>query len=323
MDTSEHLDLLMQAGLSVLPIDSRDVIIDGVTPARVLVRTRIPSPENIHRDLQAAGRELTLLYLLPRTNPTILKTAQTSPRVAVVGLSDRTVVFRGRVVSLNAAQPANATVHRRPWGRFATARELIRHRGTAMTQSAISTATGVTQAAVSKALHVLRSGNLFPVDPRITDGPNSLRRLIDYAIDEYPGPAGITSHWYSLDTPRETANELRHVLAEAGALLGGDLAADEYAPWKMTSRLAIYSPVGIDFASLGLAEASRNDANIVCRIPADFTIFNTARSWSRDGRPEFTDPIITAWELTQSRDSDSDQAIDQLRRFLERGRSAF
>lgn len=321
MDISRHLDLLTQAGFKVVPVTSRDIIIDDgdATEARIVDRQRIPRPENIHRDLQYEADADVLLYLLPRTNNTIRMITQSNPRLAAVGLDDKTIVFKGNVITLGEDLELERPVRRRPWGRFATVREIIRHHGHRKSQTTIALETGISQAAVSQALRQLRDRQLLPVDPGQLEGPHSLRALIDYAITEYPGPGGITTYWYDFDHAAETAHKLRDVIGINNALIGGDLAADEYAPWKSVTRLALYFPTGIDMTRYGVAEASPEEANIVLRIPSDASIFHTARAWAKDrARPDqFTDPVITAWELTQSPDSDADQAVAQLKRFLE------
>ena len=321
MDISGHLDLLTQAGFTVVPVTSRDIIIDdgGATTARIVGRQRIPRPENIRRDLQVEADADVLLYLLPRTNDTIRMITRSNPRLAAVGLEDHTIVFKGSMITLSSDPEPAPAVRRRPWGRFATVREVIRHNGQRPSQTAIALETGISQAAVSQALRYLRDHELLPVDRGRLEGAHSLRALIDYAITEYPGPGGITTYWYDLDHVDATVHKLRDVIDMNDALIGGDLAADEYVPWKSATRLALYFPAGIDMTRYGMAEASREDANITLRIPADASIFRTARAWSKyhEKPNRFTDPVMTAWELTQSPDSDADQAVDHLKRFLE------
>jgi biotin operon repressor len=325
MDSSGYLDLLTEAGFKVVPRTSRDLTIDNGNPvtARVITRQRIPRPENIHRDLQANADADILLYLLPRTNQTIRMITQSNPRLAAVGLEDRVVIFQGEMIALDHDHEKHSAVRRRPWGRFATVRELIRNGGRQPSQTAIADQTGISQAAVSQALKYLRDQHHIPIDQNHRDGPRSFRALIDYAITEYPGPGGITSYWYDFDHPTDTAHKLREVLRESHALVGGDLAADEYAPWKSTTRLALYFPTGIDMTRYHFAEAPADEANIVLRIPADTSVFRTATAWNERTRPEspfmLTDPVITAWELTQSPDTDAGQAVDHLKDFLENG----
>lgn len=71
---------------------------------------------------------------------------------------------------------------------------------------------------------------------------NALRRLpethnpgpaFDELVRDYPGPGGQSCYWWSSSPVSEQAQ----YLADRGALLSGDFAADRIAPWRMPERV--------------------------------------------------------------------------------------
>jgi hypothetical protein len=320
MARDEHLDLLSQAGYTVMPLGPRLVRIEHgehATTARLVPLQKPPTPATIGREIDRArslGADAPL-FLIPRANDTVRRAALKGD-LAAVGAADRVVIINGELVDLSDKSPEpDKTMRRRPWGRLAVARLLVRTGGILSSQITTSTAAGITQPAVSKAYTTLRGEGLLPTDGARKLRPSQLTSLIDYAIHSYPGPGGISTYWYSASSPILTA-DLKAALTETRALISGDLAADEFAPWKQPRTLTIYAPAGIDLASHGLAESNPDAANVILRVPEDATIWRTAQEWTDTEPTHFTDPIITAWELSQSSDVDADQAVDRIKRRL-------
>jgi hypothetical protein len=255
------------------------------------------------------------LFLIPRTNDTVLRAAINGD-LAAIGIADRIVIVNGDLVDLSDESPERRpTMRRRPWGRFAVARNIIRRGGTLSSQIATSEATGISQPAVSKAYTILRAEGFLPSGGARRLTQSQFKSLIDYAIDSYPGAGGISTYWYSSSAPT-LAVELAEELAEADAAISGDYAADEFAPWKQPRTLTIYAPTGLDLARHGLAESNPSTANVILRVPEDATIWRTAHEWGDARTARFTDPVLTAWELSQSTDVDAQQAVDRVKQRL-------
>jgi len=320
MTRDEHLDLLSQVGCSVVPLGPRLVRIDNgeqSTIARVVPLQQPPTPATISREVKRArdaGADIPL-FLIPRANGTV-RNAGMKGELAAVGAEDRTVIVNGQVLDLSGERSTpRSTMRRRPWGRFAVARDVIRRGGTLSSQVAAAEAVGISQPGAGKAIAILRAEGFVPSAGARQLTPPQLKALIDYAIDSYPGPGGISTYWYNSSTPT-LVRELAEALHEANALISGDFAADDFAPWKQPRTLTIYTPSGLDFASRGLAESNRSSANVIVRVPEDATIWRTAAKWADRGSARFTDPVITGWELSQSGDVDNGQAIDRVKQRL-------
>lgn len=320
MAHDEPLDLLTQAGYAVTLLGPRLVLIEDAqrsTKARLVPLRQPPTPAIIGREIERAhdaGADVPL-FLIARTNETVRRAALKGD-LAAIGAADRIVIVNGELLNLSDEIPeTDKPLRRRPWGRLAVARHLIRHGGSASSQVATSAAVGITQPAVSKALTRLRREGLLPSNGARQLTPPQLASLIDYAIDSYPGPGGISTHWYSSSTPVLTV-QLKEALAQAGALISGDFAADQFAPWKQPRTLTFYAPTGVDLASHGLAESNPSTANVILRVPEDTTIWRTAKEWTDQTPTRFTDPVITAWELARSSEVDADQAVDRIKQRL-------
>lgn len=316
MTHDEHLDLLAQAGYSVVPLGRRLLRIgDGELSilARVVPLQQLPSPAIINREIESAQRAgaNVPLFLIPRINHTVRRAALRM-EVAAVGIADRIVLVDGVITDLSEARrEPRPGMRRRPWGRLAVARDIIRRGGRLSSQVATSRAIGISQPAVGKAIATLREAGLLPNDEtRVLKRPQ-LQALVTYAIEQYPGPGGISTYWFG-SRVTSAGLDLSALLADTDALISGDFAADAFAPWKQPRTLTIYAPHGVDLVGHGFAESSPKEANVILRVPEDPTIWLTAQEWTDIHPARFTDPLITAWELSESGDVDADQAVDRI-----------
>ncbi|WP_146069444.1 hypothetical protein [Cryobacterium sp. Y11] len=101
-------------------------------------------------------------------------------------------------------------------------------------QSELALQTGIAQSAVSLALHRL-DGVARTTLSWVSMGRE---KLLQTWISEYPGPGGVSTHWYGLDAPLEQVQVAATLAAdlEVDCLFSGDAAADVYAPWRLPQK---------------------------------------------------------------------------------------
>ena len=308
--TDAAIDLLQRAGTAVRIESVGDLVLDGI-PVDVKVRTR-PTPSDLRRELSrsrkraAAGK---LAYVVPRATPPLVSVAMEEPTIILIGVDDATLVNDGHLVQLGNSLVTQRGVApaRVGWGRFALIRSLIRT-PEPRTQRQLASESGITQAAVSKALREVGEAAL---EARRGSLP-AAEQLWARFLDEYSGARGIRSHWYSLDPPVRQAETVQR--AHTGVLVSGDTGADRVAPWRIVTGARVYSHTGLDLASLGFAEASPDEATLTLVVPADPTIWVTSAAWAEDRRaPTGTaDPLIIAHDVMSAGGSDVADAVERL-----------
>lgn len=327
------LEMLRQTGVEASVVDHSTVLMrtaggDSPRPAHVRVLQNPPTPSVIQRDLDAT--EMCILYVVPRATKA-LRAAAIEGRVIVASMKGREVLFRGLVhreagVDSNDTNPQVSfqvkTPRRPPYGRYALIRSLLRT-PEPRTQKQLAAETGITQAAVSNNLKLLGDRVTRTDAGWHTDAPEAL--FADF-MTGYPGPGGIESYWFSLKAVKEVASTLGILSApEEDLLISGDVGADYVAPWRRPTVAVFYakgSPSGdSSLAGLGLGEASEDDSNLEFVVPADLTIWSTARAWltreavtpAREGPTLATDPLIIAWDVARLGGPDAGEAVDAIR----------
>lgn len=166
---------------------------------------------------------------------------------------------------------------------------------------------GVTQQAVSRALRALRGATA-----------GGTEELLDMFLEEYPGPGGKAFGWYGLDpvtAQTRTAVSLASIL-ELDPLVGGDVAADRIAPWKLPARTRTYLRGVMDLGGEGFGPAPLAEATLICCTPCDQTLWATGTGVEANAQRSVADPALVLWELLHSDDPDSDQAAEHLRRAI-------
>jgi hypothetical protein len=321
---SEGIDLLAELGAPVTVRDARTVTltVDGKrTIARVHVRRSAPSLWDIQRDIDVdrAGRvdPGIIIYVVPQATPALTRVASKDSRIAVVSVRDRVVILAGTrregslpgslIVARNAGAPRRGRV---AWGRFALLRALLRtHRS--RTQIELAAECGVSQVAISHGLRVLGTAVV-----RDKSGWRAVRpeMLWEQFLTEYPGPQGITSYWLGLDPIVRQADAVIAATVELGCLVSGDTAADLIAPWRIGIKAVVYARTGVDLAGFGFAETTRANATLELVVPADPTIWATARAWSVSASPEMVDPALVAWDGQRIGGPDAAEAVARIQR---------
>lgn len=285
---SEGIDLLRELGVNVI-VRHADTVTLGLdtqrTIARVHVRRSAPSRWDIRRDVDSDRARNAhpgiLLYVVPQATAALRAEALGDPTIAVVSVQDRVVILMGKrmnkVTGLAfARQGAAPTRGRVAWGRFALLRVLLRT-PRPRTQIGLAAECGVSQVTISNGLRTLDTAVV-----RDEGGWRALRpeALWSQFLAEYPGPQGITSYWLGLDPIVRQANTVRDAAAEVDGLVSGDPAADTIAPWRVGSRAVVYARTGLDLARFGFSGTTRVNATLDYVVPADRTIWSTARAWS-------------------------------------------
>lgn len=303
-------DLLLDSGMPVRVVSSAMLAI-GARSYEVRARLR-PTPYDLRREHERLARRspnTSLAYVVPRISPALAETAAELADVAVLGVEDLVLIASGETTPLGAmATPISAARSpRRAWGRFAVMRALVQHPGPHR-QSELAAIAGISQAAVSKAVKALGT---TAADAR-QGSRDAAEELWERFLTDYPGPHGITAHWYSLDPVAQQAAQVQERYPDV--LVSADAGADRLAPWRAVRHAVVYSNAGIDLAELGFAEADPEDSTLSVVVPADHTIVSTARAWQYppDGL-HTADPLIVAWDVRRSGGADAEDAVARLK----------
>ncbi|GAA4667615.1 hypothetical protein [Frondihabitans cladoniiphilus] len=328
------IELLGEDGGFTIDLRSVDLALVDDAGVRQLyeikVRSTAPAPSVLARDVESldkADGDSRLLYVVPHLTKSLRATALRDSRIAVAATGNETVILDGTEWhALRAAPPPPAPRGRKPWGRLALMRALVRT-DEPRTQAVLASETGVAQQAVALALPKLASLG-------VERGPSGWQALEPSVLwnaflADYPGPGGLRRRWSGaapLGVQVDRADELARA-SETSILLSGDLAADGQAPMRRPVSATVFATADIDLSARSvLVEDGEETLSVV--VPADRTVFVTARAWhgsdSKPVGPELTDPMITAWEVAHSRGADRDDAVAHLKETVlaERNRRA-
>lgn len=251
------------------------------------------------------------IFIVPRLTPGGRRTIDQMKGIGLIAVEDGVAIINGKELRIeqrsSTTQPPSPQ-RRRPWGRYAVIRCLLR---TPRPRSQVELAreSGVTQPAVSQALkaidHAVRTGSGW-----VTSHPEE---LWDSFMADYPGPGGISTHWYGMAPPVIQIERAQQI--DPRTLVTGDVAADALAPWRKPRSAVLYGRTGIDLSQTGFAPSSSVNATLEHIVPADHTIWSTAQAWFSGGaRGGFADPVITAWDVRRSGGPDVDEAAHRLQR---------
>ena len=272
---------------------------------------------NRRRELEESAEAMSTLFIVPVAPQTdIILTEAFELRLNMVVLDPPQVVLDGDSVAISLARPELGRVPRRRGrlavGRWAVERVLLLA-DEPRSQGELAVATGISQQAVSHALRWPRNQGFVKATPQGFVAIKSHRvDLLEDWVMNYPGPMGMETYWYGLDTPVEQGRQVTAYAAEMDvrALLSGDAAVDVYAPWRTPVATIVYLRELLDLAGADLVPARREDATLTAIVPRDHTIWATAHSC---GKPGLADPIIALWDLHRIGGPDADQAGARLR----------
>ena len=321
------IELIKDVGLRRRIVDS--TTIELAEPAgnwtrwSVSLRRTPPSPAQLKSDLSLRG-ENGILYVVPRASSYLREVVMSEPFVAFVDLDGKAVGLRGVIWAESARQvrrdlpPIN---RRRPWARTAVMRVLTLSERP-MTQTELARACGVSQAAVSQSLAALADrAQKTPVGWEAAERES----MWTHFMAQYRGPGGLASYWASLASPDEQLRRCVQAVGDDWALISGDWAADEYAPWRRPSRIVIYAEHQADLTSVLFGESDPSHSTIQWRVPADPTVKHTA-AWYHQresnvvraigGHLGYVDPLIAAWDVDRGTATDVIDAVEALRRHV-------
>lgn len=326
---AEHdaIEILFDVGLRCRITGARDIEIErpdgGWDAWELKFRRRPPSPSDLEFD-RAFASAPRVLYVVPHVSPSLRERAVTYEGIGYIDLGAREVVINGRLHVSDASdrEPAVPTrSRRRPWARLAVMRVLVLT-PRPLTQVDIAVACGVTQAAVSNSLKALGES----VD-RIDGGwvGTDRVRLWDWFLEKYPGPGGLPTYWASIAPPDRQLQGCSRAARGMSSLLSGDWAADRYAPWRRPDRIVILAESQARLEQERFAQSSAATATVEWRVPADPTVWHTARWFGGDGDENdgvfvLADPMVVAWDMVRGAGSDVAESVNALRRVMVGGR---
>ena len=195
---------------------------------------------------------------------------------AVPDLGPAWINFRGRIIRLreDETKPGHGTESparrgRPGFGIFNLLRTML-SLNVGSTQHELADYVGVTQARVSQALHTLRERHLVE---KADDGWVVADRsaAIRWWLDQYPGPGGISTHWFGLDPVVQQAKRAHDLLVreQARPVVSGDVAADLVAPWRTPRHALLYAKRGVDLNAASLTPSATQEATLTLVVPAD------------------------------------------------------
>lgn len=198
------------------------------------------------------------------------------------------------------------------WVRWGVARVLILT-DVPLRQPEVAAVLGTSQQAVSLARRQLGSlvteidGGLWAPDKE---------KLLDHWVTVYPGPGGQAFGWYGLDSARQQVEQAVGVAKCLGvrALVGGDVAADVLAPWKMPARGLVYVEEPVDLDGEGFVPVALSEASLVTIVPRDATIWATVGEEDSSGRLPVSDQVMVYADLVASAALDNAEAAEHLKR---------
>lgn len=307
-------DVLGRMGVTVETVDADHVRLRGEGGERVLRLHRVERALASSQLPQPPGEPA--LLSLPRAT---LRTVEDARRAGWEVVTDAGLISVAVGQSRLERVAAKVLATRRrsqpgppPWATFTVVRRLLAIAPS--TQVELALAAGVSQSKVSRVLGKLREAGL--VD-RVAGGWRSSDwdRLFDWWLARYPGPAGVTTYWYSLDDVGTQATRALDALAlvpDADAIVSGDAAADQLAPWRRPEKLTIYARAATSLAEAGFVPVgSAAEATLAVCAAKDPGVW-LPRPWILGGLP-LADPLQVAHDVSEADAVDSGEAVDMLR----------
>jgi hypothetical protein len=271
----EYTDLvwittLEENGIAVLPVDSEHVRLTNDDQSAIFFVLTIPRTARTH-DIKPAPDRRALLVAHSITSEALERAWRQGWSVVTDDGVGRLRLARRRVELGSTDTPQAAP---RPRGRpgrgvFSVVRALFALEKGAR-QDEIAEFAHVGQAAVSKALNRLAERNLVA---RGQDGWEVTDRAgaVAWWLAHYPGPGGIETHWFGVDSINEQAYRACEALGreQANPVVSGDVAADLVAPWRTPRRATLYAKRGTDLSAIGLTPSDASASTLTLVLPDD------------------------------------------------------
>ncbi|MFJ4029433.1 ArsR family transcriptional regulator [Paenarthrobacter sp. NPDC089989] len=284
----------------------------SVREVKVQLASTPPTPSKLQAILEREVRRL-IVTIRPTER---LTEAALQDEVELITIAPASVIIGGvqRLERRHTPETPKRPRGRAPWGRWALMRALALADGP-QNQKELAAATRISQPAVNKHLKTLES---FVDRDQWGWHAHDVDAIVASLLDNYPGPRGVTSYWYGLDSTAEQAKKAAEFASELGAspLVSGDAAADIYAPWRLPDSAIVYLLEAVDFTDAGFAPSTPEEATLVTAVPEDFTLWATAALVHRPEGIPLADPLIVLRDVTAGDAVDSHEAADHLRKVI-------
>jgi len=323
VDSAAGVELLLDVGLYRKITGSADVEIslDGKrwSPRQVLLARHSPSPAELDRALASAAKSRYdgVYFVVGTAGSALREAAERDPRVAYAAVDRGVVSFLGTIYRTGDDHPdTTARPARVSWTRLAILRLCALRPQDPLTQSAIANRIGVSHVAVGKQIPAL--GGLIERTPGGWRAPDRAA-CWDVFMAEYPGPQGLVSYFAATGEPAEQLVRVERAVQarpQGQLIVSGDFAADFYAPWRRPARVIGYVSVEPPVERYGFAAVRAPDATVELHVPRDPTIGVMSRAAVLSNGDEercYSDPLIAAWDLSQSTGGDVESAVAELK----------
>jgi hypothetical protein len=263
--------------------------------------SRNPSLSWLHQ-ARISHPDRRLLLIVDATSSQLEDYARQNP-VDIVNVRSGTVVIRNQEWAKPIPSDEPKRSAKPAWGRWGVMRALFISRES-RTQAELADCLGISQSAVSVILRDLAYVGHDERGWHVTNKDEIFRAW----RETYSGPGGTSTYWYGLSDISQQAVGAVEVADELQIkhLTTGDIAADEYAPWRLPARAHIYVDEIVDFSVMNLTPADPADATFVATVPDDPTIWHTA--YSLGPAPTSADPLIVFWDVLNSVGPDAEEA---------------
>jgi hypothetical protein len=145
--------------------------------------------------------------------------------------------------------------------------------------------------------------------------------LLDRFMTDYPGPGGTERYYYGDADLRVLAVRLTSAY-RVGVAVSADLGPDLIAPYRIPTTLVVYTRPNVKLAARGeLVEVSTlGAANVVQVFPKDETVFprESLLGSTTQGDVQLADPVQMIWDLERLGGEDRDNAVHEMRQWLNR-----
>jgi hypothetical protein len=181
-------------------------------------------------------------------------------------------------------------------------------------QAELARTVGITQPRVSQLLKSLVAENLV-VRRDGGWGPADWDRPCDWWLDCYPGPGGVTTHWYSPDQVMMQAVRVAAILGTSGrAAISGGIAAAQLVSMRTPLMAVVYTEQAEDLGRHGWDSVDAAAPSLVLINPKDPGVWATeASAAGRVGAAPLADTMQVLWDLAQAPYERAADAADLLR----------
>ena len=190
-------------------------------------------------------------------------------------------------------------------------------------QAEIAELAHVGQAAVSKALNRLAELDLVARRPHgweVTDRAGAT----SWWLANYPGPGGIETHWFGVESIGDQAYRAYAVLnrdEHARPVMSGDVVADLVAPWRTPRRATLYAQRGADLSEVGLTPSDASAATLTLVLPQDAGVWPMSRApvlieLGERGEVARANAFQVLYDLSLSPGPDADEALEAWRAWM-------